>query len=75
MAREVLETGGRYPERAAQNAIVGTFLADFTRLVSRWATWAAEAVEAWPDDPRDAAPDLEAIARVARRRTVGIPGG
>ena len=33
--------------------------------VERWAEWATETVEAWPDDVRSAEPDLETLEAMA----------
>jgi hypothetical protein len=44
-------------------------------MVDRWATWAIEVVEAWPDDPRQANPDpavYEEAIRIAER--IPAPG-
>lgn len=68
------EGGGAYPERAAQNLLVGAFLTDFYALVARWSEWAGEQVERWPDDPRAAEPDRSALAEVARRAGWDDPG-
>jgi hypothetical protein len=35
--------------------------------VARWAEWAAEHVEQWPDDPAAAVPDPAALAAIAAR--------
>jgi DNA-binding PadR family transcriptional regulator len=63
--RENLETGraylagqGAFPERAALNLLGGRFLTDFYAMVARWAEWATQIVEDWPDDPRDAPYDV-----------------
>lgn len=37
------------------------------QAVRRWAAWATTQVEAWPDDVRQARPDTEALAEIARR--------
>jgi hypothetical protein len=46
--------------------VTGTFLAEFTRTVERWAWWALGVVESWPDDPGKANPDIAALERVVR---------
>lgn len=66
-ARAYAEGAGPFPERAAQNLLVGAFLTDFYALVDRWAAWATDQVGAWPADPRAATPDPAALADVARR--------
>ncbi|HYJ68100.1 MAG TPA: PadR family transcriptional regulator [Nocardioidaceae bacterium] len=45
---------GLFQERAAINMIGGAFLTDFYALVARWADWATELVQDWPDSPSDA---------------------
>jgi hypothetical protein len=59
-ARSYLAGQGPFPERAALNQLAGRFLTEFYVMVDRWADWAAELVESWPDDPRQAPIDLEA---------------
>jgi hypothetical protein len=35
--------------------------------VARWADWATEQIEAWPDDPAEAVADQAALAEIVRR--------
>lgn len=58
---------GDFQQRAAQNMLAGAFFTDFYALVARWAAWATEQVEQWPDDPAAAAPDRDELAAIARR--------
>jgi hypothetical protein len=44
--------------------VTGTFLAEFTRTVDQWASWALGVVESWPDDPGEATPDIAALERL-----------
>lgn len=63
--RGYLQGQGPFPERLPWIILSGQFLKEFTFAVGRWAEWATEVVEAWPDDIRDAEPDwpvLEAMA-------------
>ncbi len=63
--RGYLQGKGPFPERLAWIILSGQFLKEFTLAVGRWADWATEVVEAWPDDIREAKPDwptLEAMA-------------
>jgi PadR family transcriptional regulator, regulatory protein AphA len=63
--RGYLQGQGPFPERLPWILLSGQFLKEFTLMVGRWAEWAAEMVEDWPDDIRDAKPDwptLEAMA-------------
>jgi hypothetical protein len=62
VARSYAEQRGPFPERAAVNLLVGRFLDDFLETVDRWAEWATDMVEDWPEHPRDATPDLAALA-------------
>lgn len=67
---------GPFPERLPQTGISGRFLTDFYALVLEWATWAEGVVREWPDDPRQARPDLAAVAETVRRarRAASAPG-
>ena len=66
-ARAYLDGSGEFPARAAVNHLVGRFVTDFYAMVADWATWAAETVETWPDDPSRAEIDPAALAETARR--------
>ena len=64
-----LDGNGPFPERLPWLLLVGQFLVDFHLMVERWADWAAEIVETWPDDLAAAQPDrktLEQQATVAK---------
>ena len=65
-ARAYLEGEGAFPQRAAINQLGGRFLTDFYAMVARWAEWATSVVEDWPDDPRQAALDVDAQAEAVR---------
>jgi PadR family transcriptional regulator AphA len=67
VGRDYLAGAGRFQERAACTKLVGRFLTDYYRLVAEWADWATAIVEAWPDDPAGAEPDLVAIADTVHR--------
>jgi PadR family transcriptional regulator AphA len=58
---------GPFQQRATQNMLAGAFLTDYCLLVARWAQWAADEVEQWPDDPGQAVPDEDAMAAIAER--------
>lgn len=62
-----------FPERAAQNMIVGRFLTDYYRLVATWAEWAAHLVEQWPENPRDAEADPAEMDETLRRAAWSLP--
>lgn len=49
-----LETGGPFPERLHIIALMARFLAELADAYQRWAAWAMEEVETWPDT-KDAA--------------------
>lgn len=65
--QEYLEGRGRYPERLPWLVLVGMFLFEIEQAVDRWAAWAIDAVEDWPDDLREAAPDTAALRAMAER--------
>jgi PadR family transcriptional regulator AphA len=58
---------GAFQERVATNVVTARFLTDFYRMVAEWADWATEVVGKWPDDPRDAEPDMDALRETVRR--------
>ncbi|MGH9178191.1 MAG: PadR family transcriptional regulator [Acidimicrobiales bacterium] len=78
ICREYLRGEGLFPPRLPWLILTGQFLDELDHAVARWADWAQDTVEGWPDDVRDAEPDwatLEAMAtrneehlRRARRR-------
>ena len=62
---------GPFPERLPWLLLVGQFLIDFHLMVERWADWARDIVETWPDDLAEAEPDrntLEAQAAITGAR-------
>jgi DNA-binding PadR family transcriptional regulator len=74
--QEYLEGRGNYPERLPWLILVGRLLDDFEQMIDRWAEWAIDVVESWPDDLTRAEPDRDALvtmaehndALIARRR-------
>jgi PadR family transcriptional regulator AphA len=63
-----LEGRGPFPERLPWLLLTGQFLTEFMLGVERWADWATELVETWPDDIAAAEPDwatLEAMAALS----------
>ncbi len=66
-----LTGAGPFPERTAQLVLVGKYLSDFSEMTERWAHWATEQVEQWPDDPGARTPDWAALRDVAGRRPHG----
>jgi PadR family transcriptional regulator, regulatory protein AphA len=63
--QEYLEGRGGYPERLPWLILAGKFLDDMQQAVDRWAAWAINVVEAWPDDFSLAEPDREALEVMA----------
>jgi DNA-binding PadR family transcriptional regulator len=63
--RSYLEGEGPFPERLAWLVLCGRFLQEMVDAVERWATWATETVEGWPDDLTSAEPDLAALEEMA----------
>ena len=85
VARGYLQGDGPFPERLPWLILTGRFLHEFEQAVGRWADWAEEAVEAWPDDIRSAEPDWAVLENIVaesdaylrraaeRRRTSTVP--
>lgn len=69
VGRSYLEDRSPFPERAAVNMIVGRFLDDFLETVDRWAEWATDTTEMWPEHPRDAEADPAALAVTIEQST------
>ncbi len=66
VGRAYLEGRGAFQERVALNSITGRFLAEFALAVERWATRSLAIVEGWPDDPREATPDIGSLDEITR---------
>ncbi|WP_181780838.1 PadR family transcriptional regulator [Pseudonocardia pini] len=66
-AREYAAGAGPFQERAAQGMLAGAFFTELYAMVARWADWATEQVESWPEDPAEAVADPTALAEIARR--------
>ncbi|MGI8631687.1 MAG: PadR family transcriptional regulator [Solirubrobacterales bacterium] len=64
--RAYLAGEGAFPQRAALNLLGGRFLTDYYAMVARWAEWAVDIVEDWPDDPRQAELDRHAQEEAVR---------
>ena len=71
IAAGYLAGAGAFPERAAVLVLVGRYLSDLGDMTGRWASWATEVVEQWPDDVRLAEPAWETLAEVAARGKAG----
>ena len=66
-AQRYLEGEAAFPERLAVLSLVGRLQADFNDTILRWAEWALEAVEDWPEDLTAAPTAPEAFVEVVRR--------
>ena len=66
-ARAYLDHRGAFPERAALNQLVGTFLTNFYVTVAEWVDWASTVAGGWPDDPAGAPFDVEVAEEGVRR--------
>jgi DNA-binding PadR family transcriptional regulator len=72
-ARAYFSGRGAFAERAALNHLGGRFLTDFYVMVAHWVAWAADVVDGWPDDVREAELDLtEAEESVRRAESVTV---
>jgi len=67
IARGYLSGTGPFPDRVPQLVLVGTYLADFAQMTGRWADWATDLVEQWPDDASQRQPAWEALRDIAGR--------
>jgi DNA-binding PadR family transcriptional regulator len=67
VAQDYLTGAGPFPQRLATNVVVARYLVDFYEQTIRWADWALNIVQSWPDDPGTAQPDLTVLADIARR--------
>jgi PadR family transcriptional regulator, regulatory protein AphA len=50
LARDLVETGGPFPDRLHLNALVFRYMWDQADTIVRWATWAEQQVGRWPAD-------------------------
>ena len=70
ISRGYLDGQGGFPERLPWLVLCGRFQQEMISAVERWADWATETVEGWPDDIAAAEPDLETLdAMVAQSET------
>jgi DNA-binding PadR family transcriptional regulator len=65
ISRAYLDGQGGFPERLPWLILVGRFIDEVEQMVDRWATWAIEVVEAWPDDMATAEPDRDTLEEMA----------
>ena len=71
IANSYLTGAGPFPDRAPQLVLVGAYLADFAQMTGRWASWAMDVVEEWPEDTRQRQPAWEALRDIADRGALG----
>ncbi|MGZ4559270.1 MAG: PadR family transcriptional regulator [Mycobacteriaceae bacterium] len=71
VGRQYLDGHGPFPERLAELQLTSRFITDFYRLVGEWARWAADIVNIWPDDLRQARHDPAVATETVRRAAVG----
>jgi DNA-binding PadR family transcriptional regulator len=69
-----LEGTGPFPERLPWILLVGQFLLEFHLMVERWADWANDVVETWPDELADAQPDLQTLETQAAVTSARVRG-
>jgi DNA-binding PadR family transcriptional regulator len=70
LGEEYARGDGRFPDRVHVNVLLLTLVVEQARAASRWATWAAEEVEQWPDTTTA---DVEWAEGVIRRAIDGKP--
>jgi DNA-binding PadR family transcriptional regulator len=66
-----LQGEGPFPERLPELQLASRFITDFYLLVLNWARWAADIVETWPDDPRQARHEHDVLAETVERARLG----
>lgn len=62
---EYLEDRGTYPERLPWLVLCGKFLEEIELAIDRWAVWAEQEVESWPEDIREAEPAWDTLREMA----------
>lgn len=67
LARGYLDGNGPFPERLPWLILTGNFLDEFAHAAGRWADWAAEVVQSWPDNVGSAEPDWATLENMARQ--------
>ena len=68
-----LDDEGPFPERLPWLLLVGQFLLEYYVMVERWADWATEVVETWPDDVTGAPVDRAILEAQAARVGADTP--
>jgi len=67
IAREYLQAQGSFPDRLPWLILTGRLLDEHVLAIRRWADWAADLVETWPDEVTKAEPPLDALQAMAER--------
>ena len=65
MPQAYLDGVGPFPERLPWVLLVSQFLLEFHLMTERWAEWASDVVEGWPEDLAKALPDRQALEQQA----------
>jgi PadR family transcriptional regulator AphA len=65
ISQAYLDGEGAFPERLPWLVLAGRFLEEMMVAVERWADWASDVVDGWPDDLTEAEPDLEVLEAMA----------
>lgn len=68
-----LDGRGPFPERLPWLILTGKFLTELLLAVERWADWATEVVETWPDDISGAEPDWATLEAMAALTKLHVP--
>lgn len=67
IASSYLSGSGPFPDRAPQLVLVGAYLADFAQMTERWAQWATELVDEWPEDASQREPNWQTLRDIVDR--------
>jgi DNA-binding PadR family transcriptional regulator len=67
VAGSYVEGTGPFPERLPILVLTGRFLDDYLEMIDRWAAWATEVVDTWPESPNEAEPAREEMAATLRQ--------
>lgn len=73
IARHYLDGQEQFPERTPQLVLVGRYSADFAEMTRRWAQWATEVVNDWPDKVDETSPHWETLEYIASGHSLAEP--